>query len=65
MRAIARLTGVDRKAVRAALSEAGLIVDEDSDGSTVMKRAGTTGSREALIIGRVLVSVSGTADLVS
>ena len=31
MRAIGRRMGVDRKAVRAALVEAGLIVDEASD----------------------------------
>ena len=33
MRAIGRRMGVDRKAVRAALVEAGLIVDEASDDS--------------------------------
>ena len=37
MRAIARRMGVDRKAVRAALVEGGLIVNEDSDGSTGIK----------------------------
>ena len=37
MRAIARRMGVDRKAVRVALVEAGLIVNEDSDGSTGIK----------------------------
>ena len=34
MRAIGRRMGVDRKAVRAALVEGGLIVDEASDGTT-------------------------------